>query len=80
MVDKEKHGEFGSSTVIESGLGLALYITEDDVGAFKDLVFRGINNSPDAPPSMKQLYDILTHGKVLQDYAQQDKPLGSNKS
>lgn len=71
---------FGSSTLADQGTSLRIYVNHQDVEAFKSLVFRGINNSPDAPPAMKQLYDILTHGKILQDYAQQDAPLGVNGS
>lgn len=62
---------FGSSTLTDSGTSLRIYINGPDYEAFKALVFRGLNNHPDAPVSMKQLYDILHHGKPLQDYSTQ---------
>lgn len=66
---------FGSSTLADQGTSLRIYINHAEVEMFKELVFRGINNSPDASPPMKELYDILTHGKVLQNYKQQHAPL-----
>lgn len=47
-----------------------LYVTVDgkDVKHFKELVQRGANLWPDAPASIKTLADLVTTGKVLQDY------------
>lgn len=80
MTDPAGFQTFGSSTLVDKTTSLSMHINEAEVFEFKQLIFRGINNSPDASPAMKELYDIITHGRVLQDYAQQDKPLGSNKS
>lgn len=36
--------------------------------AFKELVRRGLNCWPEAHPELKELGDILDHGRILQDY------------
>jgi hypothetical protein len=36
--------------------------------AFKELVRRALNCWPDAHPSLKEMGDMLDHGKILQDY------------
>lgn len=36
--------------------------------AFKILVRRALNTWPDAHPDLKELGDMLDHGRVLQDY------------
>lgn len=56
-----------------TGGGLILHIQEADVKAFKELVFRGANLWPDAPRVIKELADMLTDGKVLQDYTSEKK-------
>lgn len=71
---------FGSSTLVDNVTSLRIYVNEAEVFEFKQLLFRGINNSPDASPAMKTLYDLITHGRPLQDYAQQDAPMGSKKT
>jgi len=38
------------------------------VGAFKELVQRGSNLWPDAPPVIKEFADVITTGSVQQDY------------
>lgn len=35
---------------------------------FQELVYRGVNLWPDARPEMKEFADLITEGKVLQDY------------
>jgi hypothetical protein len=46
----------------------------DQVESFKLLVSRALNTWADAPVAMKELGDMLTHGRVTQDYeAQQFK-------
>jgi hypothetical protein len=37
--------------------------------AFKNLVRRGLRDQD--PPELKELYDLLEHGRVLQDYRSQ---------
>lgn len=39
--------------------------------AFKQLIQRGANLWPDAPPEIKEFADLITNGKVLQDYRAQ---------
>lgn len=36
--------------------------------AFSEMVRRALNCWPDAHPELKELGDMLMHGKVLQDY------------
>lgn len=62
---------FGSSTMVDQGTSLRIYVNHAEVEEFKAMVFRGMNNSPDASVAMKQFYDILAHGKPLQDYQSQ---------
>lgn len=38
---------------------------------FKELVQRGTNLWPDASPEIKEFADLVTNGKVLQDYRAQ---------
>lgn len=64
--------DFGSSTLIDNGTSLWLHVNTKDVAAFKELIHRGANLWPDAPPAIKQLADLLSHGKILQDYQHQD--------
>jgi len=59
-------------TVMEDGLGtIAKAIvceTAEEYTQFQMLVQRGANLWPDAPPAMKRLADLVTSGKVMQDY------------
>lgn len=48
-------------------------ITPEDVPHFKELVQRGANLWPDAPPSIKEFADNVTVGHVQQDYRSQAK-------
>lgn len=46
-----------------------------DGGSCKDFTTamnRALNCWPDAPPELKELADMLNHGKILQDYYSQD--------
>lgn len=61
-----------SITVVSwSDNSLSLTIQSQLVPQFKDLINRALNCFPDAHPELKELGDILTEGKVLQDYASQ---------
>lgn len=42
--------------------------SEDSILAFKEAIQRALNCWPDAHPEMKELGDMLMHGKILQDY------------
>ena len=59
---------FGSSNLIDNGSSIRVYVNAMEEKAFRELVQRGANLWPDAPPSMKQFADLITNGKVLQDY------------
>lgn len=51
-----------------------MYITvmgEASIKEFKELVQRGTNLWPDASPDIKEFADLVTNGKVLQDYRAQ---------
>jgi hypothetical protein len=38
------------------------------VDAFREMVRRSLNCWPDAHPALKELGDMLEHGRILQDY------------
>jgi len=45
-----------------------LVIHGSNIAPFKELVQRALNCWPNAHPALKELGDMLTHGKILQDY------------
>lgn len=47
---------------------LKFSITAESIPSFTELINRGLNCSPNVHPELKELGDMLTHGKVLQDY------------
>jgi hypothetical protein len=51
---------------------ILVFETPEDFNSFKVLVNRGANLWPDAPVEVKELADILTQGRILQDYLSQD--------
>jgi len=59
-------------SIMEDGLGtIAKAIvceTAEEYKQFQTLIQRGANLWPDAPPAMKRLADLVTNGKVMQDY------------
>lgn len=46
----------------------AITITDESVPEFKQLVQRALNCWDDAPKDLKELGDMLTHGKITQDH------------
>lgn len=50
---------------------ITIKIPHDDIPAFKELIQRGANLWPDAPPAIKEFADVATTGSPLQDYYQQ---------
>lgn len=52
-------------------------VPEELMIPFKQLINKALNTYPDAHPALKEFGDLLTHGKVLQDYYSQrtDKQL-----
>lgn len=63
-------------TLMEDGLGTAakaiVATTAEDFETLKVIMFRATNLWPDAPASVKVLSDMVTNGKVLQDYGTDD--------
>lgn len=59
-------------THVEDGLGAVRKTVEIESAAdwkyFQELIHRGSNLWPDAPAQIKRLADIVTSGKVMQDY------------
>ena len=57
--------------------GLGIDVPIELIPQFKQLISKALNSFPDAHPALKELGDMLTHGKVLQDYYSQrtDKQL-----
>lgn len=51
--------------------GIAVIVDDaTDLVAFKELIQRGANLWPDAPPAIKSLADMVTNGKEMQPYFQ----------
>ena len=44
----------------------------DDWKSFQELIQRGANLWVDAPPEIKEFADLVTNGKILQDYHSQN--------
>ena len=52
-------------------IGTIEILNAEDWKLFQVLVQRGANLWPDAPPQIKELADLVTNGKVMQDYFKQ---------
>lgn len=52
-------------------IGTVEILNAEDWKLFQELVQRGSNLWPDAPPQIKELADLVTNGKVMQDYFKQ---------
>jgi hypothetical protein len=58
--------------LIKSSSGLSsIEISKEILPQFVGLINRALNCFPDAHPELKELGDLLTEGKVLQDYSSQ---------
>ena len=57
---------------LEPTKALEIKIEEESLGSFKKLIQRGANLWPDAPASIKEFADVITNGRILQDYKSQD--------
>lgn len=68
-------------TLMEDGLGTAAKAivadTAEDYKLLQAIMHRATNLWPDAPASVKALSDMVTNGKVLQEY--RDIPTDSNR-
>jgi hypothetical protein len=49
--------------------GAHIAITEDSIESFTKMVNRALNTWDEAPKDLKELGDMLVHGKILQDYS-----------
>jgi hypothetical protein len=49
--------------------GAHIAITEESMESFTKMVNRALNTWDDAPKDLKELGDMLVHGRVLQDYS-----------
>lgn len=47
---------------------------------FQELIQRGSNLWPDAPPEIKRFADLVTNGKVMQDYDAQSHSSSTKKT
>ena len=52
--------------------GFVIIVDGASIWKFKQLVQRATNLWPDAPPEIKEFADLITSGKILQDYWRQD--------
>ena len=52
---------------------IVIHVPKADAQPFKNLIQRGANLWPDAPPEIKEFADLVTNGRVLQDYHAQNK-------
>lgn len=63
-------------TVIIDGIGteakMVVISGAESYKQFQDLIQKGAGLSPDLPPKIKQFADMVTAGKVLQDYYSQE--------
>lgn len=59
-------------TVVTQDKTLVIVVDPIDAEKFQELVQRATNLWPDAPPQIKEFADIITNGKILQDYYGQD--------
>ena len=50
---------------------LKFSVTKESLPRFTRLINNGLNCADQAHPELKELGDMLTHGKVLQDYYSQ---------
>lgn len=56
------------------GPSMSIFIEgENDIKAFKEMVFRGNNLEPNNPVSIKEMSDTVLHGKQLQNYREMYK-------
>ena len=58
--------------------GIKISVTEDSLPAFEQLIHRALNCWDFAPKEIKELGDMLTHGRVTQDHTY--KPINSGHS
>lgn len=57
-----------------------IIVAADTWPQFQELVQRGANLWPDAPPAIKEFADLATTGKVQQDYQVQESKLHGRKA
>jgi hypothetical protein len=59
-------------TIVQDGLGTVAKVikidTAEDYEMFQELIQRGANLWPDAPSEIKEIADMITNGKVMQNY------------
>lgn len=61
--------------------GFTVHIPAKHVAEFKELVFRATNLWPDSSAAIKTFADEVIHGKVLQNYEEQYRPIkGTHRS
>lgn len=54
-------------------LRMQVNITGEQIEQFKTLVNRAMNTWDRAPAELKEFADMVTEGKILQDYSAQEK-------
>lgn len=59
--------------------GFVIIIDGSSIWKFKQLVQRATNLWPDAPPEIKEFADLITSGRILQDYRSQDTSASSEE-
>lgn len=47
---------------------ITLTLSEESIEQFKTILSRALNTFPEAHPDWKELWDMMEHGYVLQDY------------
>jgi hypothetical protein len=61
---KAHPGKDNAGTIIT----LHLEITEESLVSFRRMLARALNTWDNAPGELKELSDMLEHGKILQEY------------
>lgn len=57
------------TTVVTEDKTFVIVVPPLSAEAFQELIQRGANLWPDAPPEIKALADLITNGRIMQDYS-----------
>lgn len=62
------HLNFAAVHDSECMTGVTIVVDNDSLKNFKLTLARAVNVWPDAPDEIKELHDLIVHGKILQKY------------
>lgn len=58
--------------------GIIVTVPRRHIKEFMELIYRGVNLWPDASNEIKIFADIVTEGKVMQEYNRHYQPMSTN--